>query len=497
MKKQILKRVAKSMMIIAMAMLVVVACKKDETTDEPGTTPVEDGIYVTGAATGVATPGINGLMSTARNEVTQEDRAELKEIYMAVSATDGFNIVMVSGSTTKTYGPGADFAMVDAANLDNDEPKNGLWRGSLVETTDKFTVPEDGLYHIAFDQELMIVVIAKADWGIIGGATPGGWGDNTVMVSGGFDKNAMSFEIAEVTLLENEWKFRYSNGWKIILDPDFDLGGGVVGIKVNSNFGGAADALVAGGANIANDTYGNYKVTMNWALGTGMTAAIEWVGDAIPLPEFPEKMYIVGAGTAYGWDTPGTVDAAIMHKCAGGAPSEGLFWKICYLEAGQGFKVSDSAWGAYNFGFDQIEEFDADGVAVTSLDGNMDIAASGMYIVVLNLRDDAIKLSIKTAEVYGMGDAFDATGTWIEDNPLGLFTIDNVAKTLTSPALVADANIRMYAQHTWIPDWWNAEFNVYSGVIEYRNDGGDQEAVAGATGQVITLTFDDNTGDIQ
>ena len=145
MKKEVLKRITKSMLIFAMAMLVVVACKKDEEEETPPT-PVEDGIYVTGAATGVVSPGINGLMSIARNEVTQEDRAELKEIYMAVSSTDGFNIQIVSGSTTTTYGPGGDFAEV--ATPDNDEPTLGLWRGSLVETADKFTVAEDGLYHL-------------------------------------------------------------------------------------------------------------------------------------------------------------------------------------------------------------------------------------------------------------------------------------------------------------------------------------------------------------
>ena len=33
-------------------------------------------------------------------------------------------------------------------------------------------------------------------------------------------------------------------------------------------------------------------------------------------------------------------------------------------------------------------------------------------------------------------------------------------------------------------------------MLEYRNDGGDQEAVAGTTGQVVTLWFDNNTGSI-
>jgi len=136
------------------------------------------------------------------------------------------------------------------------------------------------------------------------------------------------------------------------------------------------------------------------------------------------------------------------------------------------------------------------GVDATQDAGNMDVAESGMYMVVLNLRDDMVKLSVKPAEVYGIGDAFG--GYDPEDNPATLFTIENVAKTLTSPALTADGAIRMYAQHSWIPAWWNAEFNVYSGIIEYRNDSeADQDPVNGTTGQVVTLMFDDNTGTIQ
>lgn len=498
MKNQFFNKITKAFLLVAMTMLVIVACKKDETTD-PIVTPVEDGVYVVGAATGVATAGINGLMKIAKNEVLQEDRANLLEIYMAVKATDGFNILIVSGSTTKTYGPGADFAMVDAADLDAEEPTAGLWRGAIAETADKFTVPEDGLYHIIFDKELMIGAIARVKWGVIGAATPGGWSGSTALTAGTFSTTSMTFEIPEITMLVNEWKFRYSDGWKIIIDPDFDNGSANAGLKVNCNFGGTIGALDAGGANmtIADPPgYGVYKVTMTWSLAGGHTAAIEWVKDADPLPSYPEAMYIVGDATAYGWATPGDDAQAIMHKCAGGAPSEGIYWKICYIESGLGFKVSDAGWGSFNYGFAEIQEYDADGETVTDNGGNMSIATSGMYIVVLNLRDDMIKLSVKPALVYGMGGAF-PDATWTEDVAVNMFTVDNTAKTLTSPALTADSDIRMYASHPWIEAWWNAEFNVYSGVIEYRNDGGDQDAVAGTTGQVVTLTFDDNTGTIQ
>ena len=93
-----------------------------------------------------------------------------------------------------------------------------------------------------------------------------------------------------------------------------------------------------------------------------------------------------------------------------------------------------------------------------------------------------------------MGDAF---GGWDGGKAENLFIVDNTAKTVTSPPLLADGNIRMYVAHAWISDWWQAEFNVVGNTIEYRNDGGDQESVPGTKGQVITLNFDNNSGDIK
>ena len=237
MKNRILNRLFKLTLLVLMASVVMVSCKDDEDDDPTPPVIVLDGYYIKGAGTALTALEEEGLMKVARNEVTQLDRAELFEIYIAVEAgTDGFNIVMVSGSTQKTYGPGADFALVDAANLDVEEPQAGLWRGSLAETADKFTVPTDGLYHIAFDKELMIVVMAKVEWGVIGGATPGGWGASTPLPESAFDLNSMKFEIAEITMLANEWKFRYSNGWKIILDPNFDNGTVTAGLKGEYQF---------------------------------------------------------------------------------------------------------------------------------------------------------------------------------------------------------------------------------------------------------------------
>jgi len=478
-----MKSLLKVVWLMMLAIFVMTSCEKDP---EEKPILVEDGYYVFGAGTALTDYDFKGLMKATKNEVDQSDRAGLYEIYIAVKqGADGFNIGKVSGGAAVVYGPGADFAEVAEADKIGDEPKLWFARGAAQETTNKFTVPEDGLYHVVYDIELNKAVVAKVEWGIIGGATPDGWGASTALPSSAFDLNAMSFEINDMILLAGDYKFRYSGGWKIVLDGEL--------VRVNTNFGGTVDALVPGGSNITNTVAGLYTVKIDWTLNDGTTATVTKTGDYTP-PAYPEAMYIVGAGTAYGWDTPGTVDNAIMHKLAGGGPSEGIFWKICHIEGGQGFKLSAANWGNPNLGFGEVDEFDAEGVAVTSDGGNMSVAESGMYMVVLNLRDELKKVSIKAVEVYGIGNAF---GGWDSQMAASKFTVDNTAKTVTSPALPAAGDIRMYAYHAWIPAWWNPEFNVYEGVIEYRNDGGDQAAVAGTVGQVITLSFDDNTGSIE
>jgi hypothetical protein len=56
----------------------------------------------------------------------------------------------------------------------------------------------------------------------------------------------------------------------------------------------------------------------------------------------------------------------------------------------------------------------------------------------------------------------------------------------------------MYVEHKWDYEWWQHEFNVINGVIEYRGAGGDQVAVPVTTGPAtIELDFRDGTGSIQ
>ncbi|MDD2195908.1 MAG: SusF/SusE family outer membrane protein [Bacteroidales bacterium] len=483
MKNNPFKSLLKLSWLMLAAFLMFASCSKDDPVPDP--ILLEDGFYVFGDATAITDYDFKGLMKTTKNEIDGSDRNSLYELYIAVSKTGGFNIGKVTGGNPTVYGPGEDFAEILEADKIGDEPRGWFARGSASQTSTKFTVPESGLYHVVYDSELSVVVVAKVEWGIIGAATPDGWGTSTPLTSSAFNLNSMSFEINDLILNAGDFKFRYSNGWKIVLEEEVVL--------VNTNFGGAVDALVPGGDNIPNETPGYYTIKINWSLDNGTTAALTKTDDYTP-PAYPEAMYIVGSATAYGWDEPGAHENAIMHKIAGGGDNDGVFWKICHLAGGEGFKLAAAGWVDPNLGHGDVSEFDAEGVEVTENDGNMSVAESGMYIVVLDLRNDLKKVSIKAAEVYGIGDAF---GSWDEHAESNLFSVDNTAKTLTSPALAANGNIRMYTRHTWIPDWWNAEFNLYEGVIEYRNNSGDEQAaVAGTAGQVITLHFDDNTGSI-
>jgi hypothetical protein len=494
MKKNQLRKLLYLMSVLMLAAMVMVSCKKDDDDDDDPIL-VEDGFYIKGAVTPFADLDFKGILAAGKNEVGQVMRPGMFEKYVALQAgATGFNIVQVSGQTTTTWGP----ATVESVSTDglNEQPNITIQKGTLG-NTGVFTVPTDGLYHVIIDTQTGVFVIAPVPyWAILGGSTALGWSDSQMPLVGGFSMTAMTFKIENLELREGNFKFRYGGGWKLEVNADT--------IKANTNFGGEVNGtlpnltttLVPGGPDYLFDAAneGVYTVTLDWTVADGFKSKLTKTGEVEPLPEYPEEMFLVGDATFYGWETPGSTDEALMHKAAGGVPTEGLFWKIAHLEGGLGFKLAAENWGNPNLGFNEVDEFDAEGVTVTDAGGNMSIATSGMYMIVLDLRNEMTKVSIKEAAVYGIGDAF---GSWDAGVEANKFVVDNTAKTLTSPALVANGNIRMYTSHAWIPDWWNAEFNVFSGKIEYRNDGGDQAAVPGTAGQVITLMFDDNTGTIQ
>ena len=118
MKNQLFKRWASLLVMAVFAMLAMVSCKDDDP-DPDNPIIVEDGLYVMGAGTGLTTLNGDGLMAKAKNEVLQEERATLYEMYVAVKAgSEGFNLVNVVGGVSTSWGPGSDFVEVMEADLD-------------------------------------------------------------------------------------------------------------------------------------------------------------------------------------------------------------------------------------------------------------------------------------------------------------------------------------------------------------------------------------------
>jgi len=406
-----LKHSIKVITMILMAGLVVFSsCKKDDD-DDDDTPPVIvlDGIYVTGAATAYTGYNANAMMAVTRNEVTQEDRASLYELYIPLKGGTDFNIVNVEGSVYTTYGPGAGWGVV--AEPTTDEPKDGIiLRGEVSEANKAaFQVSEDGMYHVVIDMDLMIGVVAHVHWGIIGAATPDGWGTSTVLDESAFNATTMSWEINNMELRGGDWKFRYSNGWKIELDTV-----GTDDVKVNTNFGGALDALVPGGDNMVNDAPGIYTIEFDYTLGSGYTATATKTGD-LPLTDWT-GVVCDGVGDGISADNPNAIvpdpsgwawgnkiiaDNAGVPTVAGDVYT--WTWTSVILEADAGFKVRTengeappSGGANFDAGYSNVD-VNASSDKVIDLGGNLGVSEKGAYTITLVIdaaNDDAKTITI-------------------------------------------------------------------------------------------------------
>ncbi|OFX89563.1 MAG: hypothetical protein A2W99_14665 [Bacteroidetes bacterium GWF2_33_16] len=409
MKKNVFKKIFNLTWLILAALLTFTACEDDEDTDDE---IVLDGIYIMGDATALDSYNTTGRFAVTRNEVlnddyndgiiNEDDRPTLYEKYIALSATGTFKIKHVAGSVKKQYGPGTDFALVALADRINDEPKDeDFWRGSYTESTTEFSVPEDGLYHVVIDTELQKVVVARVVWGVIGAATPEGWGTATPLTASAFDKNTMTFTKTEMELRGGDWKFRYSNGWKIVLDTLVDLGGGKKGVNVNTNFGGAVNAIIAGGANIVNAAPGVYTITMTWTLADGHSATATKTAD-LPLTNWT-GVICDAVGTGVSADNanaivPDPSGWAWGNKLlADGAPVKvgdiyTWTWSNMVIEANEGFKlrtengVAPPSGGAnFDAGLDVVDHTASSANVDPATSGDLKVSVKGTYDIVLTI----------------------------------------------------------------------------------------------------------------
>jgi hypothetical protein len=389
--KDLLLKSTKTLALLAAMVGVISLNSCSDDTEEPTPNLVEDGFYIQGDASAYADYDIKATLKSTRNEVINsvdgvltDPRPELMEIFVALKAGGTFNIMQVAGSERTKWGPAADFA--DVTEGTTDEPQVTFQRGGIEASETGFTVPADGLYHVVIDTEVGKAAIVPVNWTIIGQATPGGWSGGTAMDASAFDMNTMTWSLTDVTMSGGEWKFRYSDGWKVEIDTAYDLGGGDKGIKVNTNLGNATEKedfmdLEPGGFNY-NSPSGIYNISITWTAGEGFSAVVDKTADIPPRDYSAVVVGIVGDG-AEGSIWP--VNATDETELAKSTPSKDMdvytwnFNSIKLLSAG-GFKFRTSGtWDDINVGYssDIVGGPNADDIQESG--GNFQAKADGTF----------------------------------------------------------------------------------------------------------------------
>ena len=446
-------------------------------------TIVEDGFYVVGEASAIASLEAEGaevaIMANGTNEnASNAAREGMYEKYIALEGGKPFQLVLKEGATETVYGA----ELADVKLEGNEQPNITVQRGKMVENT-TMQVKENGLYHIVLDLNLdgsledKLILVAPVEWGVRGGMN--GWGF-TAGTRSEFNKTTMTYTWTDQELSAGgKFKFAYGGGWKIELNALADAtdANDERYIKANTNLG---ENALPGGADIAVEGAGTYTITLTYNLAQGAIAnSYKYEIKMTAASALPSEMYMIGDAIG-GWDWAGDyiVSMTPVHS------AEGAFWTIKPLEAGKPFKfcpVKD-----WNGDFTGLGEDSGYVVA----DGNCSVEADGIYMIYVDVKNK--KLVVEPAAVYGIGDCF---GGWDAKMEAAKFAVEGQSLKVTVPA---DGNLRMYAESSAATtDWWTREFNVFDGKIEFRGKGDDQAAVAVTAGQVVTLNFADNTATIQ
>lgn len=120
---------------------------------------------------------------------------------------------------------------------------DGSFSGVLAESGESDITAAAGYYRVRANTTTLQYTIEPTTWGIVGAATPGGWGSSTALT---YNSSTKKWE-GVVTMTAGEFKFRANNAWAINLggDPDGD------------------DSMNYDGPNLSVDAGGTYNVVLD------------------------------------------------------------------------------------------------------------------------------------------------------------------------------------------------------------------------------------------
>jgi len=340
------------------------------------------------------------------------------------------------------------------------------------------TVATSGLYKVSHDamrSELIMHQINGA--GIIGAATPGGWGGDTPM-TGSINADGGAFSIEDVVLRAGQMKLRFNCRWDIkrLIDPNGGLDASN-GYEMFTNFGGDFGNLQPGGANIEVAEDGLYTINLDWDPRDGWSASSTRTGDAPELTFDPNDFNwgIIGDATAGGWDE----DRNMLYKDGGNGLHKWV-GVVTLAEEGQ-FKLrANDAWDL-NLG----GGLTPDGAATVLDNGgdNMANPGAGAYYIVLSTNDDGTTWSATMTNlgwsIIGEGGP---AGSWDMDTDMEAVGFDAGVTSYTYTGDFTTGEWKFRAGHDW-------ELNLGGSASALILDGGNL-SVGSAGTYTVTMTFD-------
>lgn len=484
---------------IALLILVASSCKKND--NWVVVEDVQPGVYITGEATVYSGAAPASALKTLQDLDPKgtEVPANVLAIYTYLQANKPFEITIATApDKVEKYGKGTLVSETSVAKV-----------YELASGASAFNVVEDGLYRIIVNTEANQVHIVHAKWGVIGVATPTGWGSETPLTTVEYDPANYTVTYKGTVLFNaGKYKFRYGGDWGYTLDATSAV------IKYHANLGGtSADVelpisgglvnCVAGGPDLNARMGGEYELSVVYKLrDRTFQVAARLLGEPTPPPAvtLPENMYLIGSINGWNWDT--APELIPVHGMVGpdGENGTSKYWRIQYFKEGDAFKANSiRSWDGSLSGDNLADAAQEAGVAEKDNDGNVKVKKAGWYLVVITTKivDNALAHSIELLDpkVYLVGPA--ANDNWGTPNE-SVFEIPAEADGLfVSPEFAKEGELRI-ALYLEGVDWWKAEFILRDGKIEYRGAGPDQEPrVQIQAGQKLYLNFADDTGEIK
>lgn len=379
--------------------------------------------------------------------------------------------------------------------------------GPLVTDNGKdIEILESGLYRITIDMmectykiERLGTYMPQEAYYLVGDVT--GWNGSDVSTLLKFDHSGKN--VAEDPYFTLTIKSAGNSCWKLVPQSVYDavssgempdIWGGAMGVETDGDPAseGFLSADFSGAAKIAD--VGWAKITLNM---TENTYSVELLGDATPLPT---SMFMIGSPWDWSWDKVGDSMTPIHSH-------PGKFWAMQYFSAGDQIKFCTvKAWsGDFGYGGATIPDASIAYADVSSSnDGNIVIGKAGWYLMVVtaDYTDESQTTFGYTVEfleptVWLVGGA--SNGGWdaINENEADKFSVPAAGDgEFVSPAFVAGAELRLSIKIEGV-EWWQTEFMIFNGKIEYRGTGDDQARVNVNTGGKAYLNFSDNTGRVE